>query len=664
MDIEFINHSNRFRKKQLKFKHSGDIEPHEAFLYKLAQKREEEIGMADKKFEVPLSGKSLKVFFILIIFLIIFLFAKTFQLQVVDGKDYLARAQDNKYIVSKIHAERGVIYDKNMNQLVYNKPSFDLILNKLNLPESEEEKTGIFREVSQILGIGTDDLKNMIDKSKDYSVLISADLSHESLIILETKIKDYPGFEVRQDWVRDYKDGQYFSQAIGYMGKITSEELVSSPDYSILDWIGRAGLEKTYENILKKNPGKMQIERDALGKEISRQITEDPQSGNNLVLWMDSELQKKITEVLGDILKTVGSEKAAAVALDPKTGGVLSLVSVPTFDNNLFNKGADQKALSDLINDPQQSLYNLAIGGQFPSGSTIKPLIASAALQENLISSNKQINCQGKIVIQSKYDPEIIWEYEDLHIHGLTDVRKALAESCNVFFYTIGGGYQNQRGLGPTLIKKYLELFGWGQKTQIDIPGEVKGLIPSPSWKESVKGESWWDGDTYNMSIGQGDVLVTPIQMAASFLPIANGGKLLKPQLVQKIIDSEKNIIETTATEVVRENFIDAYNLQVVREGMRSAVTGYGAPQASAVSLNSLPVDVAAKTGTAETGRMANGASLFNNWITVFAPYDNPQIVLTILIKDVPGIRGATVPAAKSILEWYFTEGGGTGAQQ
>jgi penicillin-binding protein 2 len=165
------------------------------------------------------------------------------------------------------------------------------------------------------------------------------------------------------------------------------------------------------------------------------------------------------------------------------------------------------------------------------------------------------------------------------------------------------------------------------------------------------------------MSIGQGDVLVTPVQMAASFLPIANGGKLLKPQMVQKIIDPQKNVIETTTVEVVRENFIDPYNLLIVREGMRHAITGEDAPQASAVSLNSLPVSAAAKTGTAETGRTAGGSYLFNNWITIFAPYDNPKIVLTILIKDVPGVRGATVPAAKQILDWYFTQGGGVGAQ-
>ncbi|MFH1894781.1 MAG: penicillin-binding protein 2 [Patescibacteria group bacterium] len=652
MDVEFLSGSKNFKNRKIKYRHLDEIEPHEALLDRLAQKKEEEMSMTGKKFEVPLARKSLDLFYVLFLVLIVFLFAKTFQLQVIKGKDYLAQAQENKFIVLQIQAERGVIYDKNMNQLVYNEPSFDLVLDKANLPGDEAQKTKVLKEVSRIINEDFEILKN---KAETGESPILKNIPQEILIVLETKIKDLPGFKISQNWVRQYQDGEYFSQAMGYMGKVTAQELKDGSDYSVSDWLGKDGLEKTYENVLKKNSGKLQIEQDALAQEISRQVIEEPSSGNSLVLWLDSDLQKKITEVLGEVMKNTGSNKSAAVALDPKTGGVLSLISLPSFDNNLFNKGSDQEALYDLINDPQESLYNLAIGGQFPSGSTIKPFVALGALQESIISTDKKINCQGKITVPNENDPSIIYNYEDLHIHGLTDIRKAIAESCNVFFYTIGGGYGDQEGLGPTKIKKYLEMFGWGQKTGIDLPGEAKGFIPSPAWKESSKGEKWWDGDTYHMAIGQGDVLVTPLQMAISYVPIANGGKLFQPQMVQKIVDSKKNTIEEFLSQVVREDFIDSENLQVVREGMRHAVTGQNSPQASAISLNSLPVAAAAKTGTAETGKK----DVFNNWITIFAPYDDPQIVLTIVFKDVQGLRGATVPAAKDILQWYFTQGEG-----
>ena len=370
-----------------------------------------------------------------------------------------------------------------------------------------------------------------------------------------------------------------------------------------------------------------------------------------MVLWLDSELQKKIEEILHKILENVGAEKAVGVALDPKTGGILALVSIPSYDNNLFSKGADQEALSNLLTDLQEPLFNLVISGLYPTGSVIKPLIASAALEEEIISPSKKIDWKGGIAIPHNYEPEITTIKQDWRIHYATDMRKAIAESCNVYFYTIGGGYENQEGLGPSRIKEYLELFGWGNKTGIDLPGEVEGLIPSVEWKKEVKKEGWWDGDTYNLSIGQGDISVTPLQVVAAFVAIANGGTLYKPKGVKQIIDSEKNIIEEISPEILRENFIDPENLQIVREGMRRAVTGEGSPYASAVSLNSLPIKASAKTGTAQTSR----PDYFHNWITVFAPYDDPQIVLTIMIENVEGIRAATLPAAKEILNWYFT---------
>jgi len=500
-----------------------------------------------------------------------------------------------------------------------------LILDKDKLPEDESERIRVLGEVEEITKGNYDNL------------------DHQTLILLETKIAEFPGFQIEQNSTRYYKEGSSFAHLIGYTGKESDGE-----------YVGRYGLEKSYEEILKKNPGKTRIERDVYGNLLSKEIISLPESGKSLVLWLDSELEKKIEQTLNNVLQNTGAEKAVGVALNPKTGGILALVSLPTYDNNLFNKGADQEALKNLLQDPQKQnpLFNRVIAGLYPTGSTIKPLIASAVLEEKLISPDKKINCQGKIIIPNRYDTEVSTEKQDWRIHGLTDMRKAIAESCNVYFYTVGGGYKDQEGLGPSRIKEYLELFGWGKKTGIDLPGETNGFIPFPDWKKEVKKENWWDGDTYNLSIGQGDIKVTPLQVAFAFVAIANRGTLYKPQVVKQIVDSEKNLIEEIRSEILRENFINPENLEIVRQGMRMAVTGQGSPYASATLLNSLPVSAAAKTGTAETFR----PDYYHNWIAVFAPYDDPQIVLVIMVEDIKGLQSATLPAAKEVLQWYFTK--------
>jgi penicillin-binding protein 2 len=229
-------------------------------------------------------------------------------------------------------------------------------------------------------------------------------------------------------------------------------------------------------------------------------------------------------------------------------------------------------------------------------------------------------------------------------------MRKAIAESCDVYFYTIGGGYGDQQGLGPTKIKEYLKIYGWGDKTGIDLPEEVAGFVPDKEWKKKTFGQGWWDGDTYNLSIGQGFLQISPLEVVTAFSAIANGGKLLQPQVVKSIVDSEKNVVQDFQPKIIRENFINPENLQIVREGMRQAVTGKNSPQASAVILNSLPVSAAAKTGTAEVG-----GDRYHNWVTVFAPYEDPQIVLTIVIENIKGAQVAALPVAREVLNWYFS---------
>ena len=634
-----------------------EIEPHEVLLDKLAKKKEEELGISQKKFETPLFKRVFQGFFYFSILLLFLLFLRTFQFQVIEGKELSILAFENRYIFHKIQAQRGVIYDRNLKQLVFNRPSFDLVCEKNNLPQEGYERKRVLNEVSQILKIKPESLEKIIREaaeSENFTFPVFQNLDNLTLLILETRIGELPGFEISENSIREYKEGETFSHLIGYMGKIKTEELRGESEfYSIFDYVGRDGVENSYEKVLRKNPGKIKIERDAKGNIISKEIVSLPESGKSLVLYLDSDFQKKIKETLGKKVKEVGAKGAAAVALDPKTGGVLAQVSLPGFDNNIFSKG-NQKEIQELLDPKNDSLFNRAIKGKYLTGSTIKPLIASAALEEKIISPEKKINAQGKISVQDQWNPEKIWEYKDWAVHGWTDMRKAIAQSVNVYFYTIGGGYGDQKGLGPTKIKEYLEKFGWNQKTGIDLPGEVEGFIPDPSWKKSYferkEDQVWVDGDTYNLSIGQGFLQITPLEVAVSFVPIANGGKLLKPQVVQKIVDERKNTVKEFGPVILKESFIDPENLKVVREGMRQAVTGENSPKASATLLNSLPVSAAAKTGTAELG-----GDYYHNWITVFAPYDDPKIVLTIVIEKVKGVKVATLPIAEEVLEWYFS---------
>lgn len=645
-------YSKIIKSKKISGKAGEEVEPQEVFLDNLAKKREEEFGITEKKFEIPISKRASQGIFLVFLFLFFIFFAKSFYLQILKNGELSLLAQNNKARVSLIRPERGVIYDSSLRQLVVNLPSFDLICDQRNFPYNNDQKLAILGELSVILNKDFNELRKQVEKSQIPEILVSENLNQEALIKLETnpllakKKGEPPLCKVEMNTVRNYISDFNSSHLIGYMGKINLEELETAENYSFSDYIGKSGIEKSYEKILRGEVGKWKIEKNAVGQTKSESLSSEPKAGNSVVLWLDSDLQKKSEQALGEILAQTGSKAGAIVALNPKTGGVLTMVSLPEFDNNLFSKGIDTESFQNNLNDPGKPLFNRVIAGEYPTGSTIKPLIASAALQEKIISPEKRINDPGYIQIPHEYDPEIVYTFNDWMAHGWADMRKAIAVSCNVYFYTIGGGYQDQEGLGADRIKKYLELFGWGEKTGIDLAGETKGLIPSPQWMKEVKGEIWYTGNTYNFSIGQGDLRVTPLQVVNAFAAIANGGTLYQPHMVQRIIDENKNTIEEIKPVVIRQNFIDAENLKIVREGMRDAVT-YG----SSVTLNDLPVEAAAKTGTAETSK----DKVYHNWVTVFAPYDDPQIVITIVVENVPEGMVVALPVAKEILNYYFS---------
>jgi len=643
-----------FKNKKVK-KKSGEIEMEEIFLDNFLEKQEENLEIFDKRLEIPLTKRILYLFLLSSFVLIGVLWISCFRLQVTKGEDYKILSEKNKFAVLKIQASRGVIYDRNLEQLVWNQSSFDLILDESQLPKEESEREEIIKEVSKIIN----------SDIQIENTLVAENLPYQTLISLEAEIEKFPGFFVKESSIRKYKDLYSIAHILGYMGKIKASELEECQECSILDFVGREGLENSYEEVLQEKKGKIKIERTAEGKEISREIVEYPDSGNSLILTLDLSLQEKIEQVLTETLEEIGSQGGAAVALDPRQGNVLASVSLPSFDNNLFAQGIKLEELQKLNEDKRNPQVNRVISGLYPIGSTIKPLIGSAALEEGVIKETTELYCPLDLCLENIYTKEKEC-FSDWKFHGLSEIKRAIAESINPFFYMIGGGYNRPgfadlrlpkhfEGLGIEKIKKYLELFGLGEKTGIDLPGELKGRVPDQEWKENYFANQpraqqiWYLGDTYNLSIGQGYLLTTPLQIASAFSAIANGGILYQPKIVDKIINSEKELVEEKKSEIIREDFISLANLEIIRQGMKQAVTS---PVGSAFRLNSLPVEVAAKTGTAQIGL----EDIYQNWITVFAPYDNPEIVLTIVIEKVEGMRITSQKVAREVLEWYFDE--------
>jgi len=638
---------------------TGNIETHEIFLDKMAKKKEEESGLSEKRFEVKIKEKIIyTIFGLFFIFTSIF-FYKAFYLEILEGKKLHSISEKNKGTINLIRPERGIIYDKNLKKIVSNSPAYDFICDKRNLSGFQPESIKEIESIAGILGKDYSDIKNQIEKSEESKVLISENISQEILLVLEARSGDLPDCQIEKNTMRNYVMGSVFSHLLGYTGRVSKEDLEVANNYAINDYIGKVGLEKYYEETLRGVPGKVEVIKSAVGIKKGDKTLSDPQSGYNLVLNIDADLQKKVYDSLEKNIKNVGVKKGAAAALDPRTGAVLALVSYPSYDNNVFSKGISREDFDKLQNDPYKPFFNRAISGQYPVGSTIKPFLASGALQEKIISPEKFIYDSGYISIQNQYDPSIVYTFAGVKPHGSVDMRKAIAVSSNIYFFTVGGGYKDQKGLGPSRIRKYLDLFGWEQKTGIDLPGEFKGFVPSPGWKKQAKNESWWDGDTYNLSIGQSDLQVTLLQVVVAYSAIANGGTLYKPQIVQKIQTSsgdpfaqagQTNIIKEFKPEIIGQNFIDPDNLRVVREGMRDGVRKeYG----SSFILNDLPVAVAGKTGTAET----NKEGYYNTWSSSFAPYDNPEVVFVATIEDIKGFqRSATLPVAHEVLQYYFSK--------
>ena len=487
-----------------------------------------------------------------------------------------------------------------------------------------------------------------------------------------------PGVELQLIPIRDYPDGAFTSHAVGYMGPIPEAQAADyeAEGYGQNDQVGLVGLEYTFENELHGKAGRQTIEVDVNGHKVRTIGQPDPpEPGHNLVLTLDLNLQHVAAQALQEELDSLNDSthkvtQGVVVALDPRNGGVLAMVSLPSFDNNIFAKGITMDAWQALISDPDLPLINQAISGQYPPGSIFKQIPAAAGLQEGVINVNTRLTDDGGIMyLPNKYfpwdrsqdQPFVCWSRKYGYGHGAITVREALAVSCDIFFYKLGGGYQDFPGLGSETLGYYARQFGLDEPTGIDLPGEAGGLIPDPKWKRLTFKQSWVTGDTYNMSIGQGDVLVTPLQMANVTAAVANRGSLYKPHLVDRITDADGNLLQRFEPALVRQVPVDPENLDIVREGMYGAVNW---PQGTAPNARLAGIDVAGKTGTAEFFKDDNhdgqpdldekGNMPTHAWFTSFAPYINPEIVVTVFISNGGEGSANAVPVAAKILKAYF----------
>ena len=614
-------------------KNKSEIEPEEILL-------DRKLSI---KLEVPLKSRGFLIMFVVSILILGLFWGRAFLLQIKNGEYYALRSNKNSIRFYHSRPPRGIIYDANNKALISNIPDFSLLIIPADLPKQKEELNEWTGKLAKMLKKDNSEIENFIknlNKNSAEPAFLESNLEREVLVSLETNSDSLPAIFINKETRRDYDDGDgYFSHIIGYVGKVSNDDLRNNPNYSMLDFIGKDGVEARYEEELRGLPGKIAILVDSENTILKTLTAKESTAGNNLILSIDSNLQKLLVDSLRDKIIQTNSTGAAAVVLNAQSGEIISLVSLPTFNFN--------KTYEEIIKDKNKPFFNRAIGGLYPAGSTIKPFVASAALAEDIIDPNFKIDdTLGYIKIENQYDPSISYTYRDWKAHGFVDMKRAIAVSANVYFYVVGGGYKGFKGLGIDLIKKYLNIFGFGSNLGIDLPGEVSGLIPDPQWKKLVKNEAWFTGDTYNVSIGQGDVLVTPLQMASAIAAIANNGTLWRPKIVSKVIDHSGQLIKEFKPEIIRNNFVDTSNLQVIREGMRGAVT-----EGSAYFLNNLSLKVAGKTGTAQ---VTNTFRKTNAWFVGFAPYDNPEIALAIVIEGAGEGSTAAVPVAKEVFNWYY----------
>lgn len=576
-------------------------------------------------------------------------FARTAQLQIFEKGIHTAAAETNRLRFLRVRAPRGIIIDRAGKALTRNIPSFQLTVNPLDLPRERQQREYALARIAEMTRMPIDEVRRLVAivRLPVSPIVIASNLTLDDVYPILMAAQGIPGIVLEPIAVREYLKGPAFAHILGYLGKIDEDEkeYYRGHAYDLNAAIGKAGLEAAFEADLHGVDGRIYEEVDATGK-IQRIVAQDEATpGKTLRLAIDADLQEYAYRTAYGALKRTGSPAGAVVALSPRDGAILAMVSLPSYDNNVFtlrlhapkdeDSPSDGDPVFELLNDESKPLFFRPISGSYPSGSTIKPALAAAGLARGIIDAHTTFLSTGGIRVGQWFFPD--WRAGG---HGPTDVRRALAESVNTFFYILGGGFGTYRGLGIDEMGDAFREFGFSKKTGIEIPGEAVGLIPSPQWKQDKRGEPWYIGDTYHLAIGQGDILVTPLQIARMTAYFASEGQWTQPRVVMTAGPPEGR---TAADDTGPQ--LNPAHIQIVREGLRDAVR-YG----SARSLQALSITSAGKTGTAQWASIKKPHAWFTGW----APYDNPEIVVTVLIEEGGEGSAVAVPIAREIMEWWF----------
>jgi len=590
--------------------------------------------------EAPPPGESasggwrLLPFWLATLFAIGVLTGKLYTLQIAHGRENLLLSNVNRVLSQVVRPERGVILDRNGEVLARNRPGFNVVLN-LSDPISS-----IQYPVSNLAGallLSEEEILEKIkeaEKGDETSVTIKGGVDRDTALKIEANANLFPGVSTEVEPVRDYVDGEVFAHILGFVSEASKDDLARLADLAVRggDKVGKSNLELLNEPVLKGKVGERLIEVDAFGHRF-RALSEKPSvPGDSITLTVDAGLQKVVFEALSEGVDKSEARGGAAVVQKVDTGEILALVSLPSFDPGLFSTGISETEYQALLSDPRRPMFNRAISGAFPPGSTFKMVTATAALEEGVITPYTVIDDKGSISVGSFVFRG--WALEGL---GPVSLIEAIAKSSDIYFYTVGGGYGSQRGVGVEKLAEWSRRFGLGEATSVDLTSENSGLVPNEAWKLEARGEPWYIGNTYHISIGQGDMLVTPLQLNNLVAAIANGGTLYKPFLLRD-----------AAPEVLRSEIASAETLDWVRQGMRAAAS----PGGTAYPVYDFKLPVAGKTGTSEIGE----GDETHAWFTCFAPFDEPEIAVTVFLEEGGEGSDDAAPVVRKILEAYFSE--------
>jgi len=603
-----------------------------------------------------------KIFYFALLVVLMFgiLSLQLARMQLVNGEKYERRAQTNRLRLETLLPSRGLVYDSAGRPLVENVPSYAAAVVAADIPEGQE--TTISIHLQELTGVPAGQIVDKITERQESNdpftpTIIKDNLNQETAFRLREKLAELPGVRVVVEPKRRYLEGEMFSHILGFVGPVYEEDYaaLAPAGYQLNDRVGKAGIEYTYESLLRGATGSQAVETDASGREINVLESVPATPGLNVVLSIDAELQRNVERILRESMGA--SLNAAACIIDVNTGDILAMVSLPNYDSNLFSGEVNQAALDKIARDPGKPMLNHVISEMYPPGSTFKQITGLAALQEGVATASTQITSFGSIQVRNEFDPNIVYTFRDWRSDlGTMNFYRGLAMSSDVYYYYLAGGYAENgrqlfKGLGATKLAEWSRRFGLGEYTGIDLPGESEGLVPDPTWKEETLGEGWLLGDSYNFGIGQGYVGATPLQMLLVTAAVANGGEVLVPHVVKELRDGEGNVIEISRQDTKRNLNVDQRNVDIMREAMRQAVA-----DGSAFTAQVRNVQIAGKTGTAEFGEQRpNGSYKEHGWFTGFAPYNNPEIAVVVFHEQGNG-AGTAAPTAAKILDYYFNQ--------